>query len=344
METVAPFCENDRLFLHLYAELYYRHLYVIGQHSLRDMIDSWRNWCALFDFLIENRESGQYVLPLEWLYDIVNEYVYQFQSFCQLRNKASTLAADDMEALLQNEATWSPQTVIETLGALTKAARVKESISGQDTGVKSQPLATLGYFAMIGKARVHIVLGDYRMVLSSLMPIQLFEQGLFTRVTACHIMIYYCAGFAYMMLRRYVDASACFRRILIFLSRTKNYQKREIQKKHDQIVALLAIASALCPGVQIEGSVRELLNEQHGDKLPRLQAGQLNVYKDLFNYACPKFISPNTPAVIDAPSAYSQVRGAWSPSAKLNIAGRKACRARVCRTECFHVDATHSLS
>ena len=73
-------------------------------------------------------------------------------------------------------------------------------------------------FGLIDLALPLLCLAKYHLrclkipVLASLAPIQLFEQGLFTRVTACHIMIYYCAGFAYMMLRRYVDASTCFRR------------------------------------------------------------------------------------------------------------------------------------
>lgn len=374
-ETVAPLCDNDKMFLHLYTELYYRHLFQIGQHNLHDMVDSWRNWCAFFQYILDNPHSQDYRLPLEWLYDIINEYVYQFQSFSQLRNKAATLSSDDREVrdnnasntielffvflrtttttttialslslpfpppsfhpfslsshlslflspspsssslslfkiLMANTSAWRPSKVLETLGALAdEAGEQAGDFQGDlDEGEEaiSQPLAQLGYLSSIGKARVHIVLGDYRMVLASLAPIQLFEQGLFTRVTACHIMIYYCAGFAYMMLRRYVDASTCFRRILIFLSRTKNFQKREIQKKHDQIVSLLAMTWALCPGIVVEESVRELLNEQHGDKLARLQSGQLGVYRDLFDYACPKFISPSNLRESGSPAAFTQ--------------------------------------
>jgi len=305
VETVSGLCEGDSLFLHLYAELYFRHLCVIGQHTVDDMINSWSNWSSLFSLLVSNASSKEYVLPLEWLYDIINEYVYQFQSFCQLKNKMTGLSSEDQSILLEHSEVWTPKVVLQTLSLLTRAARVEETLKGQIKSVESQPLATLGYFAIIGRARVHLVLGDYRMALSALAPIKLFEQGLFTRVTSCHIMLYYCAGFAFMMLRRHADAAACFRRILVFLSRTKEYQKREIVKKHDQIVGLLAICRALCPGIKVESVVSDILNDQVGEKQSKLQQGNIQTFQELFSFSCPKFIKPGI-VYGDASNQYSK--------------------------------------
>ena len=57
----------------------------------------------------------------------------------------------------------------------------------------------VGYFSLVGLLRVHCLLADYRLALQSVSSIDLGKKGLFTRVTACHISIFYYVGFAYLM-------------------------------------------------------------------------------------------------------------------------------------------------
>jgi translation initiation factor 3 subunit L len=73
---------------------------------------------------------------------------------------------------------------------------------------QSNVLRCLGYFSLIGLLRVHSLIGDYHTGLAALFPLNLFERRhLFTpKLPACHISLFYYAGFAYLMLRRYTDA------------------------------------------------------------------------------------------------------------------------------------------
>lgn len=87
----------------------------------------------------------------------------------------------------------------------------------------------LGYFSIIGLLRVHVLLGDYHLALSTMANIELNKKGLFARVTACHVTTYYYVGFAYMMMRRYSDAIKAFAHILLFIQRTKQYHTRSYQ-------------------------------------------------------------------------------------------------------------------
>jgi len=57
----------------------------------------------------------------------------------------------------------------------------------------------------------------------------MFYKYFFARVTACHVMVYYYVGFAYMMMRRYADAIRVFSHILLFITRTKMYHTRYYQ-------------------------------------------------------------------------------------------------------------------
>jgi translation initiation factor 3 subunit L len=87
----------------------------------------------------------------------------------------------------------------------------------------------LGYFSIVGLLRMHCLLGDYWLGLKTLEPIDLTKKGLFSRVTACQITLYYYLGFAYLMMRRYVDAIKTFSSILLYISRTKQYHTRSYQ-------------------------------------------------------------------------------------------------------------------
>jgi len=128
---------------------------------------------------------------------------------------------------------------------------------------------------------------------------------MFVRVSSCHYQTYYYVGFAYMMLRRYSDATKAFANILLFISRTKQLQHRssvydQLQKKGDQMYALLTICVALTP-TRLDDSIHSVLREKYGEQLSKLTKGggrgelDEKILEELFLFACPKFINPIPP-------------------------------------------------
>ena len=161
----------------------------------------------------------------------------------------------------------------------------------------------LGYFSLIGLLRVQCLLGDYTLALQVLENIELGNpRALYTRVTACHVTVYYYVGFAYLMMRRYADAIRTFVHILTFISRSRQYHARSYQfdvvnKKADQMYALLAICVSLSPA-RIDELIHNQLREKYGDHQHKMQRGDkeaLDVFKELFLYACPKLLCPCEP-------------------------------------------------
>lgn len=71
----------------LYKELYYRHIYarVSGGPSLDQRIQSFYNYCNLFNYILSANEPVSLQLPDQWLWELVDEFIYQFQSFAQYR-------------------------------------------------------------------------------------------------------------------------------------------------------------------------------------------------------------------------------------------------------------------
>lgn len=315
-ESVSPLFNNDKTFLLLYKELYYRHLFSKMQPTLLQRFEGWNNYCDLFNCF---RQNGMidYDLPPSWLWDMVDEFIYQFESWCQYRAKLKSKSQQDIEYIRDNDYIWNVQSVLQLLHVLVHKSNIIPwllhngvSSGSSDPDDNSFDISTLpvyryiGYFSIIGLLRVNTLLGDYKLALMVLQPLDFnITSALFTHVTACHVSINYYMGFCYIMLRRYEDAVRVFSSTVVHIGRikhnhTRSYQYEQINKRNDQIMTLLALCLALRPQ-QVDESVYSLVRDKAGDRLSRMRQGEMQAYEDLFNYASPKFISPAPPDYTD---------------------------------------------
>eukprot|EP01111_Echinosteliopsis_oligospora_P018075 TRINITY_DN809_c0_g1_i2.p1 TRINITY_DN809_c0_g1~~TRINITY_DN809_c0_g1_i2.p1 ORF type:complete len:579 (-),score=149.64 TRINITY_DN809_c0_g1_i2:32-1720(-) len=306
--------EKDAVFLILYKELYYRHIYTKLQPTLAHRFESWQNYIDLFQYFLKPTTAAEFdlMLPNQWLWDIVDEFIYQFQSFSQFRYKLKNKSTDEISQLKANQEAWRVDIVITTLQNLISKSKIVQTLDNEKLGIRvdetgkdfnAVPLyKMLGYFSLISLLRIHCLLGDYQQAMKVIEPVDVNRKGPHTRVMACHISLYYYMGFTYLMLRRYTDAIRAFSTILLYINRTKQYHTRsyqydEIVKKNEQMYALLAIAVCLCPQ-RIEETVHSILRDKNGEKMMKMQNAKKTdeaTYEELFLYACPKFINPAIP-------------------------------------------------
>ncbi|KAL0890687.1 hypothetical protein Bca101_014670 [Brassica carinata] len=345
VEAIAPYVDNDHVFCLLYREMWFRHLYARLSPTLKQRIDSYDNYCSLFQVVLHGVVNMQ--LPNQWLWDMVDEFVYQFQSFCQYRAKMKNKTEQEIALLKQNDKAWNVYGVLNFLQALVEKSTIIQILEQEKEGLEqftatdgydysggSNVLKVLGYFSMVGLLRVHCLLGDYHTGLKWLQPIDITQQGVYTSVIGCHIATIYHYGFANLMLRRYVDAVREFNKILLYIYKTKQYHQKSPQyeqllKKNEQMYALLAVCLSLCPQTKlVDESVNSQLREKYGEKMMRMQRYDdeaFGIYDELFSYACPKFITPSAPSFEEPLVNYNQVL-----TALFNIYERRL----VCLTGC----------
>jgi len=218
---------------------------------------------------------------------------------------------EEIQILRENPNTWGCYNVLNVLYSLIQKSQISEQLAAMKRGEDAAQYAgdygnrqlykMLGYFSIIGLLRVHCLLGDFSLALKTLDDIELNKKAMFARVMAAHFDTYYYAGFSYMMMRRYTDAIRMFSHILVYVSRTKNFQKSAqydtITKKTDQMYALIAICVAFQP-TRLDDTIHNALREKYGEDLNRMQRGgpdSLRLFEDLFKAACPKFINPTPP-------------------------------------------------
>lgn len=325
-DLVSDLVDQDHVFCLLYRELYFRHLFARTQPGLRARCESWDNYCELFGVILHGNVNMQ--LPVPWLWDMVDEFLYQFQSFCQFRAKlAQRGGAEEADLLRQCDKVWALLDVLNVLQALVDKSGIAAALaadggagllaSGGYPANASNVLPLLGYYSLLGQLRVHALVGDYATGLRALKPLNLFERrGLFTaQLPAAHISLFYYASFSYLMLRRPSDAASCLNAILAYVARVKAFHPRnaayeQMLKKNEQMYALLACTVALCPAAQrgLDEGVVVQLREKYADKLGRMARGDEAPYEELFSYGCPKFV-PAAPPAFDGPQAAAAAAG-----------------------------------
>ncbi|KAF8066796.1 eukaryotic translation initiation factor 3 subunit 6 [Lyophyllum atratum] len=318
-EVIAPLVNDDPIFLILYRELYYRHVYSRLQPNIDDRFHSYENSCELFNYLLNSEGPVKLELPEQWLWDIIDEFIYQFQVFCTWRSKVKSKTEDELMMLAEGGPVWSSYSVLNVLYSLIQKSRVNDYITAQQEGKSPEEIAEivgeygqrplyrmLGYFSLIGLLRVHVLLGDFTLALKVMENVELNQKSPFTRVTACHVATYYYVGFCYIMLRRYPDAIRTFVAVLNFIMRmrqyhTRSYQYDQISKTADRMYALFAICNALSPS-RLDDNVANISKERYGEQFAKMARGgedALPAFEELFLYACPKFITANPPPYDD---------------------------------------------
>lgn len=313
-DTVAQYVNDDPLFLFLYSELYYRHIYarVQGGPTIQQRMESYYNYCNLFNALLSSSSPVDLELPNQWLWEIIDEFIYQFQSFQQFRAKISKKTEEEIHILKGNTRVWDVLQVLNVLHSMVDKSNINAQLEAYSKGEDPDSVAgefgrfslykMMGYFSLVGLLRLHSLLGDYYQAIKVLENIELNKKSLYTRVPGCQITMYYYVGFAYLMMRRYADAIRTFSNILLYIQRTKGmfqtktYQHDQINKQTEQMYLLLAICLVLHPQ-RIDESLHSKLKEKNfAEKINKMQQGDLSEFETCFNYACPKFLAPVPPS------------------------------------------------
>lgn len=320
-ESIASECGNDPLFLALYRELTHRHLHSLGRVVLADRIKGWQVYRTLFDLLLQEAEDGDgdgdtrtpratplYLLPV-WAFDVLHEFVYQFQGFCQFRTQQvanaaksgsgthKVLAQENLALLDRHRDAWAVETVLFYLHRLVVAGRVV------DPEHRPAPAyAHLAVMASVTLSRLECLLGDYRACLRASTAVG-DGAAIVRSVFSARLSDAYHAGVSYLMSRRYQDAARVLGDICSDMQRGfKTGQLRKLPgsdqfpKLFDRMVALLAVLTHVCPAVskRLDDSLNRIIRDKHSSQLAKIESGEEG-YEELFIFACPKFVSPAVP-------------------------------------------------
>jgi translation initiation factor 3 subunit L len=72
-------------------------------------------------------------LPNQWIWDILDEFIYQFESFCRFRVKAKSNEALQAK-LAERPDIWDMRVMTRYLNELVRASRINEQLAAQRHG------------------------------------------------------------------------------------------------------------------------------------------------------------------------------------------------------------------
>lgn len=319
------------LILTLYAELYYRHVFAKCTDTVTwiDRKNAWENYKSLLEHFIEEeiraKEENNVKrlrLPMQWVWDILDEFAYQFQDTCRWRSKfmkkfyegIANSCEDEQQRILQaviaDAEVWKGSVVFELLLSLVEVSdlhtflkKTKEDINRMNT-MEIELKYQLGYFSTVTLLRLYVLIGDCYTGLQMINNLEISPRALYFKVPACHVSLCYHMGFAYMMLRRYNDAIRISSQLLIYVSKqksylsTQTYQHSTMLRTVDRMYLVVLLCQALCNNFKLDETVGQTVKEKYSDKFYKLQQDNENTYKEVFLNACPKYINPVMPESI----------------------------------------------
>lgn len=261
----------------LYSFLYYKHLFTDKGVKLQDAKQSWITFTELLT-AIPNFSTE---IPTWMMWDMLDEFTFQMTVVYQKRFSGRT--------------EWSVTEVFRLLDSVIAASCVEEKLNKAETAEElSKPgntRALIGYFAIITKAKVNVLLGDYYAALSDLTPLDIFNKGrlVLQKVSPAHISLLYHVGFSYLMLNRYEDASNSFRRCVSVKSSGRRFSER-VQLD----AAYMFVCARVLGGMPIS-NITSFLDSRKAstfdDDKESLRSGDEERFREVFERCSPKFLT-----------------------------------------------------
>lgn len=298
--------------------------FVKSKPSVTDHLEAWSNYTGIFEFLLQMK-FPEVAVSAQWANDIVQEFVYHFQDFCQYRAQVSARTEEEIARMQACKTAWSLPEVVRILTALI--ARGNESpgllirtklnsdilyyihsnallVCNITVTASSSVHSLMSYFSAIELARLECLLGDFGASLTLVSPRRLRDKSeLFQSIPTCHANAYYHAGICLLLSRKYTSCVDTLTEIIIHISRQlkpgaavlRQNTQQALQKALDKVMALTLISIVLSPGHRVDDQVQELIDAKWSDRLRRLQTWDLSAFEAIFESNCPKFISPAWP-------------------------------------------------
>ncbi|KCV72133.1 hypothetical protein H696_01539 [Fonticula alba] len=310
-EEIASLVNNDEFFLILYKELYFRHIYANSQPTLEQSIGSYDNYVNLFNFITQAETPITTDIPIQWLWDMVDELIYQFGKYVAYRRSPTKpIPAADVERIHANPHVWDVKIIISLFQYLVQQSNINEILIAASNDQDESEVAgefgsillyrNLGYFSLIGLLRINCLLGDFHYALEMVKNIQFSKTAFYNRIIPCRVSLFYHVGFCQVMLRRYSEAASTFTDILFFITKADlqhmpHYLQDAIHKNSAQMVTLLAICVTLCPPrYALDEAIAKDLSSFSPPSLPPSLLGPpflSKVFEEWFKNASPRFIT-----------------------------------------------------
>ncbi|KAK5016437.1 hypothetical protein LTR60_002403, partial [Cryomyces antarcticus] len=136
------------------------------QATLETKMVSYDNYCSVFHYILNSEGPVDLEAPsVYWAWDVIDEFIYQFNSFCSYRQRVALKAenSEEISVLRENSNIWGCYSVLNVLYSLIQRSQISEQLAAMKRGDDPAQFAgeygnrslykSLGYFSIIGLLR-----------------------------------------------------------------------------------------------------------------------------------------------------------------------------------------------
>ena len=161
------------------------------------------NYCEIFDDILNSK--NQIPLPVPWIWDILDEYIFQFFYSCK---QLKLMKHDDevLQNVLKNEDDinfWNLEKVLHDLNTIINRSKIIKEEGNKRVLVpienNGSTIQYFGYFALVALLRVYVSIGDFENALKVIEPIDFKSLSVISKSVPAYLTLFSYAGFCYLM-------------------------------------------------------------------------------------------------------------------------------------------------
>ena len=93
----------------------------------------------MFNYILSADTPVNLELPNQWLWELIDEFIYQFQAFSQFRSKLSKKTDDEIDNLKRNPKVWNVHSVLNVLHSLVDKSNINKQLEVYNAQVSVFP-------------------------------------------------------------------------------------------------------------------------------------------------------------------------------------------------------------
>lgn len=285
----------------LYKELYYRHLFFKLQNTHVDIetrCEAWNNYMELFKVLIpeDDRDLRKSELPCKWVWEIMDESIYQFQNFCIY---ASKLKKDD-PALKEIAGKANIPNFNQLEGALKDLLSASQVNGASDKLIEEEkPKARhfVGYLAHLALIKLNLISNRVDEALRLIQACSMnYIQNYLKRSWCALISFFYFAGLTYILKNEFLKGMKILEKCCSFFYRYKHFLSKSMQiDKYNRLVersTMLLTIFLSFNKIEIEDTIMRIINEKYGERYSKLLKYDQVTFEETLTSGCCKIIEP----------------------------------------------------
>ena len=203
----------------LYNELTYRHIFARLNSSvnIQTRLDTFSNYVDLLSNDFQPKQLDKNQLPASWIWDILDEFIYQFVSFCFYKNKLGS-GSESEEKKLINETNLPTLTqVTDILSKFINNSNIlddKQRFNNLPSTVTTQHL--FGYYSYAAKIKLMMSTGFFEEAKQLVNYFDFKVAQVYTKAWSSLVNLFYFSGLNYLKNHQFVFCGRLLEQVVNF--------------------------------------------------------------------------------------------------------------------------------